>query len=153
MGYPVSVTQKFRQSARGEFVANGLTGRVHDFNDTTVTTAREDGHPIVVHRETSPTVLHTSGEFLCHTNFPLELAVAKNIHDSQGDTLACIKTYLDATKKHPMWSRTMLFTLFTRVRTLDDGMTGRSREQEGTAPGALPINNHMVEHGTHVTGQ
>ena len=120
MGYPVSVTQNFRQSAHGGCVPNGLTGRVHDFNDTTVTITRDDGRPIVVHRETSPTVLHASGVPLRRTNFPLELAVAKSIHDSQGDTLACIKTYLDATKKHLMWSRMMLFTLFTRVRTLND---------------------------------
>ena len=52
--------------------------------------------------------------------YPLELAVAKTIHDVQGFTAYRIATYLTLLREHMLWSRCMFFTLLTRVEHLSD---------------------------------
>ncbi len=52
--------------------------------------------------------------------YPLELAVAKTIHDVQGFTAFRIATYLTLLREHMLWSRCMFFTLLTRVEHLTD---------------------------------
>lgn len=118
-GMRVTVTQNFFYNGRR--VPNGLGGRVEtiDVDGGVVKVRFDDQRVVAVHREVSPNV-ETGGRQVRRRQFPLELAVASTIHDVQGQTLPMVATYMDDDPEHLMWTRSMLFTLFTRVRHLSD---------------------------------
>lgn len=119
-GSRVTFTRNF--TIRGVTVYNGGGGIVLSIEGPTV---RVDvdyplpvGHVDVPKMDLPEISLHNIK--LKRLQFPLELAVAKTIHDVQGFTAASIATYLTKLRKHMMWSWSMFFTLLTRVEHLRD---------------------------------
>lgn len=135
VGDRVAVTQNFYPSGRDpRRVPNGLCGEVTDFNTLrgTVIVRFDDHRTLTVSRETSVDIETSGSRRARRRQLPLELAAASTIHDVQGQTVAALATYLDAEPEHALWSRSMLFTLFTRVGRLSDiHLVGPPAEMRG----------------------
>ena len=115
----------------GTHISNGAVGRISAIHHATAASGSPSvsviierpqalrGLEVTLSSVASATFTGPGGVQLKRHQLPIELACAMTIHSVQGDTELCIACTMDGTRKNMLWLREMLFTLTTRVESLD----------------------------------